>query len=78
MLTNYYYYFLIRIPSEIKSNIQKFYPAAFEVLTYENYKAKYHTILFMDEIEVSIFTNLLKRVIDTTVYNYVNTIYNQW
>ncbi|CAH1736197.1 unnamed protein product [Aphis gossypii] len=44
---------LNQIPSEIKSNIQKFYPAAFEVLTYENYKAKYHTILFMDEIEIT-------------------------
>ncbi|XP_025200354.1 probable RNA helicase armi [Melanaphis sacchari] len=39
--------------SEVKSNIQKFYPAAFENLTYENYKAKYHTLLFMEEIEIT-------------------------
>ncbi|XP_016663111.1 probable RNA helicase armi [Acyrthosiphon pisum] len=39
--------------TEVQSNIQKLYPAAFETLTYENYKAKYHTLLFMEEIEIT-------------------------
>ncbi|XP_025203213.1 LOW QUALITY PROTEIN: probable RNA helicase armi [Melanaphis sacchari] len=40
------------ISTEVKSKIQKFYPVAFEILTYQNYKSKYHTLLFMDEIEM--------------------------
>lgn len=39
---------------EVQQKIQKLYPAAFDTLTYQNYKAKFHTLLFMEEIEVSI------------------------
>lgn len=46
--------------TKVKEKIQKVYPDAFETLTYQNYKAKFHTLLFMEEIEVSfIFTYLL-------------------
>lgn len=39
--------------TEVKELIAKLYPDAFEVLTYQNYKAKFHTLLFMEEIEVN-------------------------
>lgn len=38
----------------MKLNIEKLYSVAFETLTYQNYKAKFHTLLFMEEIEVNI------------------------
>ncbi|XP_026807921.1 probable RNA helicase armi isoform X2 [Rhopalosiphum maidis] len=41
------------IITEVKENIKKLYPAAFEILTYENYKAKYHILLFMEEVEIT-------------------------
>lgn len=40
--------------NEINDKISKLYPAAFEALTYQNYKAKFHTLLFIDELEVNI------------------------
>lgn len=40
--------------TEVKSKIEKLYPAAFETLTYQNYKAKFHSLLFIEEIEVNI------------------------
>ncbi|XP_025425043.1 probable RNA helicase armi isoform X2 [Sipha flava] len=38
--------------SEIKTKIATLYPAVFETLTYHNYKAKFHSLLFIEEIEV--------------------------
>lgn len=52
--------YLIRSGVYAKENITKLYPAAFEMLTYQNYKAKFHTLLFMEEIEVNIFYIFLK------------------
>jgi len=40
--------------NEVKEKIEKLYPATFQTLTYQNYKAKFHTLLFMEEIEVNI------------------------
>ncbi|VVC38267.1 Hypothetical protein CINCED_3A020873 [Cinara cedri] len=39
------------VNSEVKEKISAIYPAAFNVLTYQNYKAKFHTLLFIEEIE---------------------------
>jgi len=38
---------------EVNAKIARLYPSAFEALTYHNYKAKFHTLLFMEEIEVN-------------------------
>lgn len=56
--------------NEVKENIAKLYPAAFETLTYHNYKAKFHTLLFMDEIEVSIKYTSYKETITTFYKNF--------
>ncbi|XP_050442332.1 probable RNA helicase armi [Adelges cooleyi] len=40
--------------NEVKDKISNLYPAAFESLCYSNYKAKFHTLLFMEEIEITI------------------------
>lgn len=39
---------------KIKEEISKYYPSTFKTLTYENYKEKFHILLFMEEIEVNI------------------------
>ncbi|XP_050439333.1 probable RNA helicase armi isoform X2 [Adelges cooleyi] len=39
---------------EIKEKVQDLYPAAFESLCYQNYKQKFHILLFMEEIEITI------------------------
>ncbi|VVC46259.1 P-loop containing nucleoside triphosphate hydrolase [Cinara cedri] len=43
--------FNTNVSTEVKEQIEKLYPAAFQTLTYQNYKAKFHTLLFMEEIE---------------------------
>lgn len=48
-----FFFYFRSLKTEVKENIQKFYPAAFEILTYQNYKAKFHTLLFVEEIEVN-------------------------
>jgi len=52
-IKNYFYLYFSNIGTEVRSQIEKFYPATFETLTYQNYKAKFHTLLFIDEIEVN-------------------------
>lgn len=47
------FYIFRNTVTEVKEQIGKIYPAVFEVLTYHNYKAKFHTLLFMEEIEVN-------------------------
>lgn len=39
---------------KIKEEISKYYPSTFKTLTHKNYKDKFHTLLFMEEIEVNI------------------------
>ncbi|XP_025191199.1 probable RNA helicase armi [Melanaphis sacchari] len=39
--------------SEVRSKIQRLYPVTFENLTYGSYRLKFHTLLFMEEIEIT-------------------------
>lgn len=51
-------FYLIRMNENVREKIKRLYPDTFEMLTYQNYKAKFHSLLFIEEIEVIIFYTL--------------------